>query len=110
MINFIFNNSDIIVSVIRIIGLILLTFFVIPKAIKEVKVKDGLAVLRWNILIGILIFGVSGTVFLSNLIASKLGFFPQEFMIFSRLLGGFHFLSIIIVLMLMQKDRGSLDK
>lgn len=109
MISFISSNSDIITAIFRIVGLVLLTFFVIPKAIKEVKVKDGLAVIRWNILIGILIFGVSGAVFLTNIIASRLGFFSQEIMIFSRLLGGLQFVSIIIVIMLMQKDRGRIE-
>jgi len=109
MIDFIAINSDLITAILRGVGLILLFTFVIPKAIKEVKVKDGLAVLRWHILIGILIFGVSGMVFLVNIIASRLGFFSQEIMIFTRLLGGLQFLSIIIVLMLMQKDRGQLE-
>lgn len=109
MINFIASNSDIITSIFRVIGLVLLTFFVIPRAIKEAKVKDGLAVVRWNILIGILIFGVSGIVFLINIMASRFGFFSQEIMIFTRLLGGFQFLSIIIVIMLMQKNRGIVE-
>lgn len=109
MIDFISTNYDLITAFLRIIGLVLLVFFVIPKAIREVRVKDGLALLRWIILIGILIFSLSGLVFLINIIASRFGFFSQEIMVISRLLGGLQFLSIVIVIMLMQKDRGRLE-
>ncbi len=94
----------------RLIALVILYFSVIPRMFKEVRVADGLITLRRQILLGGIVYTITGTLFLTINTLRTIGIFNNDIVGILSLIAGISSLMIAIVLHLIySRDYGRLE-